>query len=66
MKENIQVQIGNESIIRQRNFFAGCLALAVGSCFLLSGKLASTSEKILMVSGISKEMIIDGDKVSQN
>ncbi len=66
MKENIQVQIGNESIIRQRNFFAGCLALAVGSCFLLSGKLASTSEKILMVPGISKEMIIDGDKVSQN
>ncbi len=66
MEENIQVQIENKSIIRQRNFFAGCLALAIGSCFLLSGKLASTSEKILMVPGISKEMVIDGDKVSQN
>jgi conjugal transfer pilus assembly protein TraE len=66
MKENVQMQIQSELITRQRNFFAGCLALALGSSFLLSIKLASTSEKIFMVPGISKEMLIDGDNVSQS
>ena len=66
MKENVQMQIQNVAIIRQRNFFAGCMALALGSCFLLSGKLAATSEKLHMVPGISKEMTIDGDNVSQS
>jgi hypothetical protein len=66
MKENVQMQIQNVAIIRQRNFFAGCMALALGSCFLLSGKLAATSEKLHMVPGISQEMTIDGDNVSQS
>ena len=66
MKENVQIQIQNVAIIRQRNFFAGCMALSLGCCFLLSGKLVATSDRIYMVPGISKEMTIDGDNVSQS
>lgn len=63
---DIKAQIQNEATARQRNFFAGCLALALGTSFLLSVKLAATSEKIVMVPGISKEMVVDGSSVSKS
>lgn len=53
-------------LTRQRNFFAGLSGLAVISCFLAVGKLALVEEKIIMVPGISREMIIEGGKVSQS
>jgi type IV conjugative transfer system protein TraE len=64
MANDIQIQIENMSIKRQRNFFAGCLSLALISSFLLSAKLSLTREKIIMVPGISKDMSIDGNDVS--
>ena len=51
-------------LIRQRNFFAGCMGLAVLSTALLAGKLSTMQEKIVMVPTLSKEMIIDGNNVS--
>ena len=53
-------------LTRQRNFFAGLSGLAVLSAFLAVGKLALVEEKIIMVPGISREMIIEGGKVSQS
>lgn len=66
MEADIQIQIRNEYLVRQRNFFAGCLALTIATGFLLSSKLATTSEKVIMVPGISREMIVDGDNISQS
>jgi len=53
-------------LTRQRNFFAGLSGLAVLSAFLAVGKLALVEEKIIMVPGISREMIIEGEKVSRS
>ena len=51
-------------LVRQRNFFAGCMGLAVLSTCLLAGKLSTMQEKIVMVPTLSTEMIIDGNNVS--
>jgi len=51
-------------LVRQRNFFAGCMGLAVLSTALLAGKLSSMQEKIVMVPTLNKEMIIEGNNVS--
>lgn len=56
----------NIDIVRQRNFFAGCTALAVLASFLLSLKISSTTERIIMVPGISKELEVEGSIVSQS
>lgn len=66
MTQDIQKQIDLAQITRQRNFFAGCLGLALVANFLLSAKLSLTQEKIVMVPGISKEMIVEGDNISQS
>ena len=47
-------------LVRQRNFFAGCMGLAVSSTCLLAGKLSTMQEKIVMVPTLSTEMIIEG------
>lgn len=64
MQEEVQIQIKSLAIVRQRNFFAGCLALLVAANFLLVGRLASTNERIIMVPGITKELMIEGNTVS--
>jgi len=56
----------NTLIVRQRNFFAGCTALAVFASFLLAVKISSTTERIIMVPGITKELIVEGSIVSQS
>lgn len=56
----------NIRIVRQRNFFAGCTALAVFASFLLAVKISSTTERIIMVPGITKELIVEGSIVSQS
>jgi type IV conjugative transfer system protein TraE len=66
MTENIKIKIENSSITRQRNFFVGCLGLAIGISFLLSVKLATMSEKVVMVPGLNKEMTVEGGLVSQS
>jgi len=53
-------------LTRQRNFFAGLSGLAVIANFLLVGKLAVIEEKIIMIPGIAREMIIEGAQVSQS
>ncbi len=65
MGTEVQGQIKNIAIIRQRNFFAGCMALALGANFLLSSKLATSTEKLIMVPGIAQEMSVDNSRVSQ-
>lgn len=66
MNTDVHTQIKNIAIIRQRNFFAGCMALALGANFLLSSKLATSTEKLIMVPGIGQEMTIDNSRVSQS
>ena len=56
----------NIYLTRQRNFFAGLSGLAVIANFLLVGKLAVIEEKIIMIPGIAREMIIEGAQVSQS
>lgn len=63
-QQNIQTQVKSLAITRQRNFFAGCLALVACANFLLSIKLASVSERIIMVPGITKELIVESNSVS--
>jgi len=63
---DIQEQERNIYLTRQRNFFAGISGLAVLSAFLAVGKLALVEEKIIMVPGIAREMIIEGSRVSQS
>jgi type IV conjugative transfer system protein TraE len=66
MIENIQIQMKSRLIKRQRNFFAGALGLMLITVFLLSARLSATTEKIVMVPGISKEMSVSGSDVSQS
>lgn len=54
----------NISITRQRNFFAGSMGLAIITCFLLAAKISSTTERIIMVPGITKDLIVEGCNVS--
>jgi type IV conjugative transfer system protein TraE len=56
----------NISIMRQRNFFAGCMGLMIIANFLLVGRLSSTSEKIIMVPGITKDLTVEGSVVSMS
>lgn len=66
MEEDVQSKLQNTAIMRQRNFFAGIMALAVIANFLLVIKLSSASEKIIMVPGITRDLAVEGSKVSQS
>jgi type IV conjugative transfer system protein TraE len=66
MQTTSEEYITNTNVIRQRNFFAGCMTLAVVANFLLVVKISSVSEKIIMVPGITKELVIEGAAVSQS
>jgi type IV conjugative transfer system protein TraE len=66
MQEDVQIQIKSLAITRQRNFFAGCLALVIIANFLLSVKLGSTSEKTIMVPGITRELMVEKASVSSS
>jgi type IV conjugative transfer system protein TraE len=66
MEVNTEDRLRNISIIRQRNFFAGCTLLAVIANFLLVAKIASTTERIIMVPGITKDLAVEGSIVSQS
>ena len=66
MEVNTEERLHNISIIRQRNFFAGCTLLAVISNFLLVAKISSTTERIIMVPGITKDLAVEGSVVSQS
>ena len=66
MEVNTEQRLQNISIIRQRNFFAGCTLLAVISNFLLVAKISSTTERIIMVPGITKDLAVEGSVVSQS
>lgn len=54
MQVDIDIHKQNISITRQRNFFAGCMGLAVITSFLLAGKISSTTERVIMVPGITR------------
>ena len=66
MEVNTEDRLQNISIIRQRNFFAGCTLLAVISNFLLVVKISSTTERIIMVPGITKDLSVEGSIVSES
>ena len=66
MEVNTEDRLQNISIIRQRNFFAGCTLLAVIANFLLVVKISSTTERIIMVPGITKDLAVEGSVVSQS
>ena len=66
MELNTEDRLQNISIIRQRNFFAGCTLLAVIANFLLVAKISSTTERIIMVPGITKDLAVEGSIVSQS
>ena len=66
MEVNTEDRLQNISIIRQRNFFAGCTLLAVIANFLLVAKISSTTERIIMVPGITKDLAVEGSVVSQS
>jgi len=64
MQVDIDIHKQNISITRQRNFFAGCMGLAVITSFLLAGKISSTTERVIMVPGITKDLVVEGSNVS--
>jgi type IV conjugative transfer system protein TraE len=66
MEVNTEDKFQHTSIIRQRNFFAGCTLLAVIANFLLVVKISSTTERIIMVPGITKDLAVEGSVVSQS
>lgn len=66
MQVTIEARERNNSIMRQRNFFAGSMALAIIANFLLVAKISSTTERIIMVPGITKDLMIEGAIVSQS
>ena len=66
MEVNTEDRLQNTSIMRQRNFFAGCTLLAVIANFLLVVKISSTTERIIMVPGITKDLAVEGSVVSQS
>ena len=66
MEINTEDKFQNTSIMRQRNFFAGCTLLAVIANFLLVVKISSTTERIIMVPGITKDLAVEGSVVSQS
>jgi len=64
MAKEVDTQSMNVGIMRQRNFFAGCMGLMIIANFLLVGRLSSASEKIIMVPGITKDLTVEGAIVS--
>ena len=60
--ENLNLRV--EKLCRQRNFFAGCLALSLLSSVLVSAKINSMSERIVLAPGITKEMYVEKSIVS--
>src|SRR5687768_3671165 len=66
MQIDAEEQVRNIGITRQRNFFAGCMALAVIANFLLALKIFNTRERIIMVPGITKDLAVEGSIVSQS
>ena len=66
MEVKTEDRLQNTSIMRQRNFFAGCTLLAVIANFLLVVKISSTTERIIMVPGITKDLAVEGSVVSQS
>ena len=64
MQVNIDIHKQNISLTRQRNFFAGCMGLAIITGFLLAGKISSTTERVIMVPGITKDLSVEGNNVS--
>ena len=66
MEVNTEDRLQNTSIMRQRNFFAGCTLLAVIANFLMVVKISSTTERIIMVPGITKDLAVEGSVVSQS
>lgn len=66
MAKGVDKQSMHVGIMRQRNFFAGCMGLMIIANFLLVGRLSSTSEKIIMVPGITKDLTVEGGVVSMS
>ena len=66
MEVKTEDRLQNTSIMRQRNFFVGCTLLAVIANFLLVVKISSTTERIIMVPGITKDLAVEGSVVSQS
>ena len=66
MEVKTEDKFQHTSIMRQRNFFAGCTLLAVIANFLLVVKISSTTERIIMVPGITKDLAVEGSVVSQS
>ncbi len=64
MQLDIDTHQQNINITRQRNFFAGCMGLAIITCFLLAVKISTTTERVIMVPGITKDLIIEGSNIS--
>ena len=60
MEVKTEDRLQNTSIMRQRNFFAGCTLLAVIANFLLVVKISSTTERIIMVPGITRGSLREG------
>lgn len=58
--------IKRDFLTRQRNFFAMLYALLVITNCVVSLKMASSSEKIVMVPGITTQMEIEGGRVSKS
>ena len=66
MEIKAEDRLQNINIIRQRNFFAGCTLLLVIANFLSAVKIAGTAERIIMVPGITKDLAVEGEVVSQS
>ena len=66
MEVNTQDKFQHTSIMRQRNFFAGCTLLTVIANLILVVKISSTTERIIMVPGITKDLAVEGSVVSQS
>ena len=58
--------IKRDYLTRQRNFFAMLCAILVLANFLIALKLTSSSERLVMVPGITTQMEIEGGKVSRS
>jgi len=66
MDQEVKSKVQSSAIIRQRNFFAGSLGLCIITVFLLAAKISASDERVIMVPGIAKEMVVEGNKVSSN
>ena len=53
-----------ERVVKQRNLFMVLTLLLAGSCLLISLRLASFDQKVVLVPGLSREMSVSGSTVS--